>query len=810
MSPRSTTGLRRFGWALCALLGLGAALAAQAQAPVVSAGPDRLVVPPQTSVRLTGQYSGAPYSGVPSGVTITWSQADGPAATIVDGDTMRPTVFLSHAGTVHIRLKIFDPRYGFLGDDCFIYVLGEDQDAQVSGEAREWQKVQLSFEHDAQMSETGPVNPFLDFRLVVFFLHLPTATVRAIPGYYAADGNAAETSATSGNVWKVNFVPDRPGTWHYIASFRTGQNIALSQAFQAGGPASFDNANGTLYVEPFDPNAPGFLSKGRLDYTGEHHLRFAGTGAAFLKNGAGSPENFFAYYEFDGTSDQGGDATALNNFPPFDGLHHFDSHLADYVDLGVPLWKNGKGKRIFGAINYLASRGVNSLFALSYNVDGGDGQEIWPWVSPTDKLHFDVSKLAQWERVVDHMQRAGITWQVITQEMENDHALDGGGLGVERKLYYRELVARFGHALGLVWNLGEENTNTPDERRAFADYIRKIDPYRHPISIHNLVGDIPGTFGTLLGTHLEMVSIQGDPTNTPPRARQLVLDSEAAGRPWVVNFDEQSPAQNGVVPDSVDFWHDLIRRESLWPMLLGQGGGCAWYFGYGHPNTDLDCENFRSRDNHFLLASRAIEFLRDHVPFDRMTMGDALATGTDPSVLAEPGEFYVVYLPFGGPTTLDLQGFTGDFLVSWFDARNGGPLVNGDVTLVSGPGVVSLGTPPGPGDWAAFVRGTLNQPPSIVSISVFPASAGGGRDFSLEVYAQDPNGPSDALSVTAMLNGPPGAPSSQVTLQHVGGRLYSFFLPDVPTVFPGTWQAVVTVQDAAGASVTQAKTFRVE
>ena len=44
-----------------------------------------------------------------------------------------------------------------------------------------------------------------------------------------------------------------------------------------------------------------------------------------------------------------------------------------------------------------------------------------------------------------------------TQETENEQLLDGGNVGVERKVYYRELIARFGHHLALNWNMGEEN-----------------------------------------------------------------------------------------------------------------------------------------------------------------------------------------------------------------------------------------------------------------------------------------------------------------------------------------------------------------
>ena len=53
-------------------------------------------------------------------------------------------------------------------------------------------------------------------------------------------------------------------------------------------------------------------------------------------------------------------------------------------------------------------------------------------------------------------------------------ALDGGELGPERKLYCRELIARFGHALALNWNLGEENTQSAARERAMAEI-----PSRH-------------------------------------------------------------------------------------------------------------------------------------------------------------------------------------------------------------------------------------------------------------------------------------------------------------------------------------------
>jgi hypothetical protein len=761
------------------------------------AGPDRFVLPPFAQVELAGGFRGlgvAP-AHAPS---VSWSQTAGAPVQIQAGASLRPTVIASRPGTVRLRLTVNEPGFPASSDDVSVHFLGADQDGTQSGEPRKWSKVSLDFVHDVSLNESGSPNPFFDLRLVVHFFEPVAGLVRSVPGFFAADGDAAESGVGAGTIWRVHFTPDAAGTWYYVADFRAGPGLAIDPDLDAGTPASFDGANGSFLVEPTDPAAPGLLAKGRLEWVAKHHLRFAETGEYFLKNGADSPENFLAYYEFDSTSDQGGLANDLNTTGAMDGLHHFDAHALDHVDLGVPLWRGGQGQRIFGAVNYLSSRGVNSLYALTFNIDGGDGREVWPWSTPTSKLRYDVSKLAQWERVVDHMTRAGIVWHVITQETENDHMLDGGALGSQRKLYYRELIARFGHAPGLIWNLGEENSNSAEERRDFADYIRATDPYDHPIAIHNRVSDLSGTFGPLLGTHLEIASLQGDPSVIPSSARQLVDDSAAAGRPWVVGFDEQNPAGDGVVPDALDFWHDSIRQQALWPMLLGQSGGCEWYFGYNHPHSDVDCEDFRSRENLWSLATLARRFVEDHAPFADMEHANALATGSAPSVLALRGRIYLVYLPTGGPSSLNLETHAGTFSVRWFDARDGGSLATGSVAAITGPGQRSLGTPPGPGDWVALVRNSANLPPRIDSATIEPSTYVAGQDFAVRVHASDPDGPSDPLSARLTLRDPSGVQVFAAPLEPRGGSLYSYFSPDAAVLAPGEWKIVVRVDDAAG------------
>jgi hypothetical protein len=568
----------------------------------------------------------------------------------------------------------------------------------VTGELRKWHRIDVTFS-GPQTSETANPNPFRNYRLDVTFVHRATGARRVVPGYYAADGNAAQTGAASGNKWRVHFAPDREGTWDYKASFRTGTDIAAGGTGTATG---FDGASGAFTAGPANKTGRDFRGKGLLRYTRGHHLRFAQTGEPFLKGGADSPENFFAYFEFDNTQDNGGKVNRL-----VDGLHRYEPHVQDWRT-GNPTWRSGKGKGIVGALNYLADKGMNSVYVLTMNVNG-DGREVYPWTAYGERYRFDVSKLGQWEIVLAHMDALGIMQHLLTQETENDQLLDGGALGLQRKLYYRELIARFGHHLGVVWNLGEENTNTDAQRKQFANFFRNLDPYDHPVAVHTHPGQYDAVYNPLLGypafegPSLQMGSLGAIHSETV----KWIDRSAAAGRKWFVSLDEIGPAGTGVMPDADDYWHDAVRKQALWGNLMAGGAGVEWYFGYNHPDADLDCEDWRSRDHMWDLTRLALDFFRTHLPFTEMVHADGLTSSTVDYVLAKAGQVYAIYLPNGGTTNLSLAGVSGSFDVRWFDPRNGGDLRVGSIATVTGGATVTIGHPPGgvsTQDWVALLR----------------------------------------------------------------------------------------------------------
>ncbi|QNF33977.1 DUF5060 domain-containing protein [Adhaeribacter swui] len=564
----------------------------------------------------------------------------------------------------------------------------------ISGELKKWHKVTLTFTGPFT-SETDANNPFLNYRLNVVFSKGSRQLI--VPGYYAADGNAGESDATTGTKWRVHFSPDEAGEWSYRASFRTGTDVAVSNLENTGSPAVFDGMSGTFSVAATDKTGSDFRAQGRLRYVGQHYLQFTETGKYFLKGGADSPENFLAYKEFDGTYSQNPQADYTKTYAP---------HLGDWQP-GDPVWKGGKGKGIIGALNYLAQKGMNAVYFLTLNVNG-DGKDVWPWISPTDKIRYDVSKLDQWEIVFSHMDKLGVMLHVVTQEQENDQLLDNGDLGTQRKLYYRELIARFGHHLAINWNLGEESTNTDAQRKAFCNYIRQLDPYKSPIDVHTYPTQRATIYNPLLGySTFEGPSLQVDnPADTHSETLYWLNQSAASGRKWVVNLDEIGPSNTGVKPDADDYAHDLPRKLALWGNLMAGGGGVEWYFGYQFLNSDLTAQDWRSRDHMWDLTNYALQFFNQYLPFWQMLNADNLTAVTNDYCLALPGKIYAIYLPQGGTTTLDLGTNSGNYLVQWYNPQTGGALQNGTVPQITGSGINSIGFPPknDTQDWVCLVN----------------------------------------------------------------------------------------------------------
>jgi hypothetical protein len=570
--------------------------------------------------------------------------------------------------------------------------------ATVAGELKKWHPITLSFAGPTSSETSTSPNPFLDRRLQITFT-APSGRTYSVPGFFDGDGNGG----ASGNVWRAHFSPDEAGTWSYKASFRGGTNVAVDLSPTAGTPTGFDGASGTFQVADRDPAAPGFLKWGRLVYVGKHYLKFR-DGPYWIKGGVNSPENWLSYSGFDNTP------TAKHAFSP---------HVQDWRT-GDPLFNASSadaGKGLIGALNYLSSQGANSIYFLPMNI-GGDGKDTSPYVkvaswsgsTSNDNKHFDISKLRQWQAAFSHAQSKGIHLHFVFNEAEeaNKKELDGATLGVERKLFYREMVARYGHHLALQWNVSEEYNYqyplSPDTVKAFAGYIQQQDPYDHPITVHH-VGDISKGWTPFLGdSRFSTTSFQCCRSSADAPFSAKVEEwrgkTTSSGRPLPVSFDEFC----GLCTTNAEEW----RKKILWPIYLS-GGQLEWFA----PAEDRTLEDFRPPYEELLAYTRyARLFMQGNLPFWEMTPRDGLLSGESTAyggaqVFVKQGQLYAVYLPDATSTgSLDLSGVSGSLQKRWYNPRTGA--FEGATQTISGGAKRSLGTPPSSAsaDWVVLVQAT--------------------------------------------------------------------------------------------------------
>ena len=297
--------------------------------------------------------------------------------------------------------------------------------AAIHGSLKLWHPVTLSVV-GPEVAEDSTPNPFLDYRLTVTFTHAQSGTKHVVPGFFAADGKAAETSATKGNQWQARFTPDRSGTWKYEASLRSGPAIALSTDPADGQPTPFDGARGEFRIAQADPKAPGFLRQGTLRYTGEHYLQFAGTGDALSERRRRQPRElprllrFRRHLRHRRHLQRRQERTGQGLRPPTTNRTSQDwqrrrPHLAGRQRQGhhrrpqLPRLQRHEQRLLPDLQRRRRRRQRRLALDLARRRD-----------------RFDCSKLDQWEIVFSHMDRLGLMLHVITQETENDRKLGGG------------------------------------------------------------------------------------------------------------------------------------------------------------------------------------------------------------------------------------------------------------------------------------------------------------------------------------------------------------------------------------------------
>jgi hypothetical protein len=510
------------------------------------------------------------------------------------------------------------------------------------GSFPQWSKVEIVLPGPSSEGMSTTNNPFKIVVDVTFTS--PDNRTIVVPAFYDGDG----AGGLDGNVWKVRFSPDTSGSW----SFRS--QSAVAELNDQTGTFTVTAPSGCTEYQA--GGLPDFSCLGKLQYVGEFYLGFA-DGSYWVKGGADEPEDFLA------PGRNAGFATKEE------------------------------------AIDFLAERQINSVYLMPLNI-GGDGDNVWPFVGSTPAEarsnfeHFDVARLAEWEQLFSYIQEQGIVLHLVLED-------DSGWNDFDRDLYYREMVARFAHHPGLYWNIGEEYNElyNPDEARAFAEQLRALDPYDHPITIHN-EGSTTNWEPFAGNTQFDLTSLQTlkEPQNAEVLAwRDRVRD---AGRIIPIMVDETGQFEAN---------ERELARHVAWSIYLG--GGNYEIF------TTLDESGYRAYEDFFEDITRARELL-EQTPYWAMTPANELIESGTGYVFAQAGEVYLVYLPDGGALELDLTATGEQLTVTWMNPRTGDRTTP---ETIDG-GSVQQFTPPFTGDAALLIRKETGSPDPSPTATPDPAA----------------------------------------------------------------------------------------
>ena len=325
----------------------------------------------------------------------------------------------------------------------------------------------------------------------------------------------------------------------------------------------------------------------------------------------------------------------------------------------------------------------------------------------------------------DHAQRLGIFLHFVFNEAEeaNKRELDDGELGPERKLYYREMIARFGHHLALEWNLCEEyNLHFdfgPERIRAFADYVPRVDPYDHPITVHSAGDPVEKLRFTFGDPRFSLTSIQLNHRPIHEVTEAVRQETRLAGRPLPVSLDEFTldrgqRASHIPVDDA-----EGHRREKIWPTYFS--GGMIEFILDDLLRTDSFKTPEREKLWRVLMARRVVSW-RKTSPFGKWNrpMSCQSARPRLPWPLAKGRLFRLArrylpsearctrsYLPICTATgSIDLTDLKGTAKQRWFNPTTGefvGPSIE-----ISGGAQRDLGPPPADptADWVVLIERT--------------------------------------------------------------------------------------------------------
>jgi hypothetical protein len=484
-------------------------------------------------------------------------------------------------------------------------------------------------------------------------------TEASVHGSFGATGDPVRTAvdgfcdSADGSVFRVRFMPSRPGDYTYSVTFRQG---SLEQSATGAFRATDAHRRGPV----------------RVDRAYPWHFVWEGTGEHYFYNGTTA-------FWIQGWKDERVIQASI------DRLHRLEVNR----------------------IRALLAGAANIYWGEPVMTGENFTMMLRPWVAAApdsfdhpgiDYTRFDVKYWQKWERMLRYARDRDVIISAILDI--STHSTQAAAGSDDEKRYVRYAVARLSAFSNLTWDLGDDLDTFRDEVWAHAtgSAIEEWDPYHHLATSHPVHREHQDRGSAWFG----FTSIQDWSRSQHALMLEERQIQQKAGRiiPQTneeYGYEDHYPRWAPPPPgDSAD----ALRRVA-WDIAMAGGYGTAgetarrgtniW------PDTGGGWINGRSDDTTTMLNGYAhmVDFFTSFAwwttdPHDELVTNGAYC-------LAKPGDLYAIYLPDSRTTTVTLA--PGTYRAHWFSA------VSGDVVPIGAVEGPAWTTPERPGsqDWAILL-----------------------------------------------------------------------------------------------------------
>lgn len=323
-------------------------------------------------------------------------------------------------------------------------------------------------------------------------------------------------------------------------------------------------------------------------------------------------------------------------------------------------------------LDWAQQQGYNTLSIASHYLNrnapgrgrGWDTPRLWP---------LEAAEYQRMEEILDDLARRRII--VFPFAGFFGRASHFPGAHSEQTLYIRYLLARLGASWNLLWNVGGPEPllrNNPyltfEEVNRLGTEIAKLDPFKHPISVHNFTGDDPFrdqpwlTFGTL----------QGPKTFDRTRLRDGLLRNHHPQKPLLAQETLWSGNSVHIRANKGSDYSDADLRKNAY-VIHFSAAALVFADNNGDSSTGFSGSmelSERNQQRHDIVK-RVWDTVAP-LPWQRTSPQPGLIAIADGKAqafcLADPGHTYLVYLDATASVNVNVS--RGPYDVTWINAQN--------------------------------------------------------------------------------------------------------------------------------------------